>query len=82
MLADLAMCNAMSGVENFVTVRWPITSLPFPNGPGEVVPVDYFLSLSTTAQGNQHILPCTDCFSRIAAMYATTVAEVEALHLS
>ena len=60
------------------TVRWPIISLPLPNGPGEVVSVDFFEPLPTTAQGNQHIPLFTDRFSRRASMHATTAAEFTA----
>lgn len=57
------------------TVRWPDRSIPLPNCPGDVMPVDLFGPLSVTAQGNQQILPSTDRFSRRAAMYAMTAAE-------
>ena len=45
------------------TVRWPIISLPLPNGLGEVISVDCFGPLPMTVRGNQHILLFTDCFS-------------------
>ena len=60
------------------TVRWPVIKMPLPNGPGEVVSVDFFGPLPITAQGNQHILLFTDRFSRRAVMHPTTAAEFTA----
>ena len=60
------------------TVRWPILSLPLPNGPGISVSVDYFGPLAVTPRGNSYILLFTDRFSRRADMYAVTGAEFTA----
>ena len=60
------------------TARWPIISLPLPNGPGQAVSVDYFGPLPVTPRGNVYILLFTDRFSRRADMYAVTAAEFTA----
>ena len=60
------------------TARWPVISLPLPNGPGETVSVDYFGPLPLTPRGNTYILLFTDRFSRRADMYAVTAAEFTA----
>ena len=56
------------------TVRWPILSLPLPNGPGIFVSVDYFERVPLTSRGNGYILHFTDRFSRRAGMYAVPEA--------
>ena len=61
-----------------LTVRWPVISLPLPNGPGQAVSVDYFGPLPVTPRGNSYILLFTDRFSRRADMYAVTAAEFTA----
>ena len=57
------------------TIRWPTTLMPLPSGPGQIVSVDYFGSLSITRNGNKHILLYTDRFSRHIAAYAVTQDE-------
>ena len=37
------------------TVRWPVISMPLPNGPGEVISWDY-LESNYTAEGTANIL--------------------------
>ena len=54
------------------TVRWPVISMPLPNGPGEVISWDYFGPLPLTESGNKYILFFTDRFSRHATMYAVS----------
>ena len=69
-----------------LTVRWPIISMPLPEGPGIVVSVDYFSTLSVTPRGNTCILlfndhfSClfSDRFSRRADMFPVSTAEVTA----
>ena len=50
-----------------LTVRWPIITMPLPEGPGVAVRVDYF--------GNTYILLLTDCFSLRADMLPVTATE-------
>ena len=54
------------------TIRWPTTLMPLPNGPGQIVSVDFFCPLPITRNGNKHILLYTDIFSRYIAAYAVT----------
>ena len=61
-----------------LTVRWPITSIPLPEGPGIGVSVDYFGPLPVTSRGNTYILFFTDRFSRRADMFTVTAAEFTA----
>ena len=61
-----------------LTVRWPVISMPVPEGPGITVSVDYFGPLPVTPRGNTYILLFTDRFSRRADMYAITVAKFTA----
>ena len=61
-----------------LTVRWPVISMPLPEGPGIAVSVDYFSPLSVTPRGNTYILLLADHFSRRADMYAVTAAEFTA----
>ena len=61
-----------------LTVRWPITSIPLPEGPGIGVSVDYFGPLPVTSRGNTYTLLFTDRFSHRADMFAVTVAEFTA----
>ena len=61
-----------------LTVRWPITSMPLPEGPGVAVSVDYFGSLPVTPPASTYILLFTDRFSRQADMFPVTAAEVTA----
>ena len=61
-----------------LTVRWPVISMPLPEGPGIVVSVDYFAPLPVTRRGNSYILLFTDRFSLRADTYAVTVAEFTA----
>ncbi len=60
------------------TIRWPILSLPLPNGPGIAVSVDYFGPLPLTPRGNVHILLFTDRFSRRADMFPVSAAQFTA----
>ena len=50
-----------------LTVRWPVISMPLPEGPG----------IAVTPRGNTYILLFTDRFSRRAGMYAVTAAELQ-----
>ena len=61
-----------------LTVRWPIITLPLPEGPGVAVSVDYFGPLPVTPRGNIYILLFTDRFSRRADMFPVTAAEFTA----
>ena len=61
-----------------LTVRWPIFSMPLPEGHGIAVSVDYFGPLQVTPRGNTYILLFTGRFSRRADMYAVTAAEITA----
>ena len=61
-----------------LTVRWPIISMPLPEGPGVAVSVDYFGPLPVTPRGNTYILLFTDRFSRRADMFPVTAAEFTA----
>ena len=38
------------------TIRWPTLSLPFPNGPGITVSVDYFGPIPLKSRGNSYVL--------------------------
>ena len=58
-----------------LTVRWPIISMPLPEGPGIAVSVDCFGPLPVTSRGNAYILVFNDRFSRRADMFALTAAE-------
>ena len=61
-----------------MTVRWPVISIPLPEGPGIAVSVDYVGPLPVTRRGHtylKHILLVTDRFSRLADMYVVTAAE-------
>ena len=59
-------------------VRWPIISMPLPEGPGIAVGVDYFGPLPVTSPGNTDILLCTDRFSRLADVYVVAAAKCTA----
>ena len=61
-----------------LTVRWPIISMPLPEGPGVAISVDYFGPLPVTPRGNTYILLVTDRFSRRADMFPVTAAEYTA----
>ena len=61
-----------------LTVRWPVISMPPPEGPGIAVSVDYFAPLPVTPRGNTYILLFTDRFSHRSDMYAVTTAEFTA----
>ena len=61
-----------------LTVRWPIITMSFPEGPGVTVSVDYFAPLPVTPRGNTYILPITDRSSRWADMFPVTAAEFTA----
>ena len=61
-----------------LTVRWPIFTMPLPEGPGVAVSVDYFGPLPVTPRGNTHILLFTDHFSRRADMFPVAAAEFTA----
>lgn len=60
-------------------VRWPVITIPLPDGPGEAISLDYFGPLPTTSDGNKHILLITDRFSRRASMYAVCAAKFTAV---
>ena len=62
----------------WLTVRWPIISMPLPKGSGVAVSVDYFGPLPATPRGNAYILLFTDRFSRWADMFPVTTAEFTA----
>ena len=55
-----------------LTVRWPIISMPLPEGSG--VAIDYFGPLTSTPRGNTYISLITDRFSRRADMFPVTAA--------
>ena len=61
-----------------LTVRWPIISIPLPEGPGIAISVDYFGPLPVTSRGNTYILLITDRFSRRANVFTVTTAEFTA----
>ena len=61
-----------------MTVRWPITSMPLPEGPGIAVGVHCFGPLPVTPRCNTYILLFTDRFSRRAHMLAVIAAELVA----
>ena len=46
-----------------LTVRWPIISMPLPEGPGVAISVGYFSPLPVTPRGTTHVLLFTDRFS-------------------
>ena len=58
-----------------MNVRWPIITMPLPEGPGVAVSVEYFGPLPVTPGGNIYILLLTDRFSRWAEMFPVTAAE-------
>ena len=58
-----------------LTVRWPIISMPLPEGSSVAVSVDYFGPLPVTPKGNTYILLFIDRFSRRADMLPVTAAE-------
>ena len=59
-------------------VRWPISSISLPEGPGIAVSVEYFDPLPITPRANTYILLFTDRFSRLADMFEATAAEFKA----
>ena len=61
-----------------LTVRWPIISMPLPEGSGVAVSVGYFGPLPVTPRGNTYMLLCTDHFSHRADMFPVTAAEFNA----
>ena len=61
-----------------LTVRWPVITLPLPEGPGVAVSVDYFGPLPVTSRGNTYILLLTDRFNHWADMFPVTAAEFTA----
>ena len=61
-----------------VTVRWPVISMPLPEGPGIAVSVDYFGPPPVMPRGNTYILIFTDRYSRRADMYVVTATEFTA----
>ena len=61
-----------------LTVRWPINSMPLPEGSGVAISVDYFGPLPVTPRGSTYILLITDRFSRRADMFPDTAAEFTA----
>ena len=62
-----------------LTVRWPIISMPLPEGSGVAVSVYYFDPLPVTPRGNTYILLLfTDRFSRRAHMFPITATEFTA----
>ena len=75
-LRHCLMCQARKTPR--LTVRWPIISMPLPDGPGVAISVDYFGPLPVTLRGNTYILLITDRFSRRADVFHVTAAEVTA----
>ena len=63
---------------SWLTVRWPVISIPLPEGPGIAASVDYFGPLPVTPRGNTYILLFTDRFRHRADMYAVTAVEFRA----
>ena len=61
-----------------LTIRWPIISMPLPEGPGVAIRVDYFGPLPVTPRGNTYILLITDRFSRRADVFPVTASEITA----
>ena len=61
-----------------LTVRWPIITMPLPEGPGIAVSVDYLGPLPVTTRGNTYILLFTDRSSRRAEMFPVSAAEFPA----
>ena len=59
-----------------LTVRWPIISMPLPQGPGVAISVGYLDPLPVMPRGNTYILLITDHFSRRTDMFPVTAAEV------
>ena len=58
-----------------LTFRWPIFSMPLPEGRGIAIRVDSFGLLPVTPRGNSYILLATDRFSRRAQVFAVTAAK-------
>ena len=56
-----------------LTVRWPIISMPLPEGPCVAISVEYFGPLPVTPRGNTYILLITDRFSRRAGMFLSLI---------
>ena len=75
-LCHCLKCQAQK--KSWLTVRWPVISMPLPEGPGIAVSVDYFGPLPVTPRGNTYILLFTDRFSRRADMHGVTAAEFTA----
>ena len=67
------ICQARKNARH--TVRWPLVSLPLPNGPGQMIAFDLLGDLPKTDRGNRYILLVVDLFSRHAEAYAITSAE-------
>ena len=61
-----------------LTVRWPIISMPLPEGPGIAVSVDYFGALPVMPRGKTYILLFTDRFRSRADTFAVTTTEFTA----
>ena len=61
-----------------LTLRWPITPMPLPDGPGVTIIVDYFGPLLVTPRGNTCISLVTDRFSRRTDLFAVTAADFTA----
>ena len=52
------------------TIRWPTTLMTLPNGPGQIVSVDYFGPFTDHSKRQQNILLYTDRFTRRVAAHA------------
>ena len=59
-------------------VRWPISSMPFPERPGVAISVDYFGLVLVTPRSNTYMLLITDRFSCRADMFPVPAAEFTA----
>ena len=58
-----------------LTFRWPIISMPLPEGPDIAVSVDNFGPLPVTPRGSTYILLFADRFGRRADIFAVIAAE-------
>ena len=58
-----------------LTARWPIISMPQPEGPDIAVSVEYFGPFTVTLRRNRYILLFADRFNRQADMFTITTPD-------
>ena len=61
-----------------LAIRWPMITMPVPQGQGVAISVDYCGNLRVRPRGNTYILLITDRFSRRADVFPVNTAEITA----